>query len=106
MGRIRMHVALDYSAYSLETFILDNVQPGSTIATDGWEGYSFIDSAHGSHEITNQSRSNDYENLYGVHLVTSLVKRLIWVVSRIFRTFVFSSLSTRWFGTLREPGAR
>ena len=40
-----MHVALDYSAYSLETFILENVEPGSTIATDGWEGYNFIENA-------------------------------------------------------------
>lgn len=77
MGRIRMHVALDCSAYSLQTFILDNVQAGSTIVTDGWEGYNFIENAHCTHEITNQSRSNDYENLCGVHLVTSLIKRLI-----------------------------
>jgi hypothetical protein len=27
--------------------------------------------------MTNQCRSNDYESLYGVHLVASLVKRLI-----------------------------
>jgi len=72
-----MHVALDYSAYSLETFILDNVEPGSTIATDGWEGYNFIEDVHCTHDMTNQSRSNDYESLYGAHLVTSLVKRLI-----------------------------
>jgi hypothetical protein len=72
-----MHVALDYSAYSLETFILDNVEPGSIIATDGWEGYNFIEDVYCTHEMTNQSRSNDYESLYGAHLVISLVKRLI-----------------------------
>jgi hypothetical protein len=72
-----MHVALDYSANSSETFILENVGPGSTIATDGWEGYNFIENAQCAHEITYQSRSKDYESLYGVHLVVSLAKRLI-----------------------------
>ena len=77
MGRIRLHIALDCSAYSLETFILDNVAPGSTIATDSWKSYNFIDKALCAHERTNQSKTRDKERLYGVHLVTSLVKRLI-----------------------------
>ena len=43
MGRIRMHVALDCSAYSLETYILHHIEPGSTIATDALQSYSFIE---------------------------------------------------------------
>jgi len=77
MGRIRLHVALDCSAYSLETFILDNVEPGSTIATDSWTSCNFIEDAPWAHEKINQSRSKSYENLYGVHLVNSLTKRLV-----------------------------
>ena len=77
MGRIRLHVALDCSAYSLETFILDNVEAGSTIATDSWKSYNFIEDAKCAHEKSNQSSCKDNENLYGVHLVTSLIKRLI-----------------------------
>jgi len=77
MGRIRMHVALDCSAYSLETFILDNVEPGSTFATDSWQGYNFIEDAHCAHEKLNLTESKDNDHLYGAHLVTSLVKRLI-----------------------------
>jgi ISXO2-like transposase domain len=77
MGRIRLHIALDCSAYSLETFILHNVEPGSTIATDSWKSYNFIDDALCAHEKMNQSKTKDKEQLYGVHLVTSLVKRLI-----------------------------
>ena len=77
MGRIRLHVTLDCTAYSLETFILENVEPGSCIATDSLPSYSFIDNGPYIHEKTNQSKSQKYENLYGVHLVTSLVKRLI-----------------------------
>ena len=77
MGRIRMHVAFDYSAYSLERFVLDNVEPGSTVATDSWTSYNFIEDAKCTHEKSNQSRTKSYESLYGVHLVTSLIKRLI-----------------------------
>jgi len=77
MGRIRMQVILDCSANSLETFILHNVKPGSTIVTDSWKSYNFIENAQCVHKKTNQSRSKDNEILYGVHLVTSLIKRLI-----------------------------
>ena len=77
MGRIRLHVALDCSSFSLETFILDNIKPGSTVATDAWQGYRFIDDGPDAHEITKQTETPNNENLYGVHLVTSLIKRLI-----------------------------
>jgi len=77
MGRIRLHVTLDCTAYSLETFILQNIEPGSTIATDSLQSYSFLDNGPYLHEQTNQSSTKNYENLYGVHLVTSLIKRLI-----------------------------
>jgi transposase-like protein len=77
MGRIRLHVTLDCSAYSLETFILHNIEPGSIIVTDSWRSYNFIDNDQYVHEKTNQSSSKNNESLYGVHLVTSLIKRLI-----------------------------
>ncbi len=77
MGRIRLHVALDCSAYSLETFILDNIEPGSIIATDSWPSYNFIDNDQCVHEKTKQSGTKESESLYGAHLVTSLIKRLI-----------------------------
>jgi hypothetical protein len=77
MGRIRLHVALDCSAYSLETFILDNIEPGSLIATDSWRSYIFIDNNQCFHEKTKQSTSKETESLYGAHLVASLIKRLI-----------------------------
>jgi hypothetical protein len=77
MGRIRLQVALDCSAYSLETFIVHNVEPGSTVATDSWKSYNFVENARCAHEKTKQSRAKNNENLYGAHLVTSLIKRLI-----------------------------
>ncbi len=77
MGRIRLHVALDCSAYSLETFILHHIAPGSTVATDALQSYNFITSSGYGHEKTNQTQNGNYQNLYGAHLITSLVKRLI-----------------------------
>ena len=77
MGRVRLHVALDFSAYSLETFILDSIEPGSLIATDGLQSYNCITNNPYGHDRTNQSKATDNENLYGVHLVTTLVKRLL-----------------------------
>ncbi|MFC1877789.1 transposase [Thermodesulfobacteriota bacterium] len=65
MGRIRLHVTLACSAYSLKTFILDNVEPGSVIATDSWKSYNFIEGDQCAHEKSNQSRSKDNESLYG-----------------------------------------
>ena len=61
MGRIRLHVALDCSAYSLETFILDNIEPGSTIATDAWKSYNIIDKEQFIHEQTNCRKSQNFE---------------------------------------------
>jgi hypothetical protein len=77
MGRIRLHVALDRSAYSLETFILDNIEPGSTVATDTWQSSRPIVKKQFEREATNQSKTKNNEDLYGVHLVTTLLKRLI-----------------------------
>ncbi len=77
MGRIRLQVVLDFSAYSLETFILSNVEPGSTIATDSFRSYNFMENVHCSHEKSYQGSSKANEILNGVHLVTSLIKRLI-----------------------------
>jgi transposase-like protein len=78
IGRIRLQVILDYSAYSLETFITENIQPGSIIATDSWSSYSSIIKEQYQHVPTNQSKAGkNTDSLYGVHLITTLVKRLV-----------------------------
>jgi transposase-like protein len=77
IGRIRLQVLLDYSSFSLETFINENIEPGSTVVTDSWSSYPPVVKDQ-SHVPVNQSDpSNEQDSLYGVHLVTSLVKRLI-----------------------------
>jgi len=41
-GRMRLQVAADRKAKSLEGFIAANVTPGALIRTDGWQGYDGI----------------------------------------------------------------
>jgi hypothetical protein len=78
MGRVRLQVALDYSSYSLETFINHNVKKGSIVATDKWRSYQPILSTRYNHELINPLDQKGPESgLYGAHLIVSLVKRLI-----------------------------
>ena len=42
IGRIRMRRIADASAPSLEPFIVENIERGSVIHTDGWAGYSGV----------------------------------------------------------------
>lgn len=80
LGRCRMAPLQDATAATLRTFIQDNVEPGSIIVTDGWNGYRPI-SRHGySHQRHSQraarARGDNPGNLLpGVHRVASLTKR-------------------------------
>lgn len=78
IGRARLHVALDCTAYSLETFINHNIENGSTVVTDKLSGYGSILNPRYSHvAIEPQDQKDSKKGLYGVHLIISLVKRLI-----------------------------
>jgi transposase-like protein len=79
IGRIRMLRIPDASAISLRSFIIQAVEPGSTIVTDGWEGYNGLE-AHGyTHEVRIMRSLGDSKNrlLPLVHRVVSLLKRWI-----------------------------
>jgi transposase-like protein len=39
-GRLRLAVVEDLSASSLVSFVVASVEPGSTVLTDGWQGYA------------------------------------------------------------------
>jgi transposase-like protein len=78
LGRIRLQVVPDYSGDVLEQCVTTNVLPGSTITSDGWKGYSFLDDSSYSHNQVVAAHTTKKESvLPGVHLVASLVKRLI-----------------------------
>ena len=77
MGRIRMRVIPDASAVRLHAFIQDSIERGSTLHTDGWPGYSGIDTKGYSHEISLiKGRPKEASRLLPrVHRVASLLKR-------------------------------
>ena len=79
IGRIRMLKIPDASAISLRSFIVQAIEPGSTIVTDGWEGYRGLE-AHGySHEVRIAKGATELVTnlLPRVHRVVSLLKRWI-----------------------------
>ena len=77
IGRIRMRMIEDASAGSLHPFVQDCIEPGSTIHTDGWQGYAGLDSKGYQREITKLRgrRKEASELMPRVHRVASLLKR-------------------------------
>jgi transposase-like protein len=82
-GRARVAVIEDASAPSLRQFLIDNVEPGSRVITDGWPSYSPATEGLYALDATNVSESGKeaHELLPGTHLVFSLVKR--WVLGTL-----------------------
>jgi transposase-like protein len=79
-GRCRMAVIDDGSAASLRPFVTAHVEPGATLVTDAWRGYSGIGELGYTHEPRSQraarARGEDAALLLpGVHRVASLAKR-------------------------------
>src|SRR4051794_34641931 len=71
-GRCRMAVLRDGSAASLHPFVVDNLEPGATVITDGWTGYHGVDKLGYVHQPRSQpaarARGEDPgELLPGVH---------------------------------------
>ena len=70
----------DASAASLHQFVSDHVEPGTTVVTDGWQGYRGVDKLGYSHVRHSQRaarfRGEDPGKLLpAVHQVISLAKR-------------------------------
>jgi transposase-like protein len=77
IGRIRMRRIADASAPSLESFIAENIAPGSLIHTDGWPGYSGVAARGYVHKVTvlTHKKQSASELMPLVHIVASLLKR-------------------------------
>lgn len=54
LGRCRMGIIPDGTAQTLHGFITDNIAPGSTVITDGWNGYPGIDKTGYTHDRRSQ----------------------------------------------------
>lgn len=77
IGRIRMRRIEDASSNSLHPFVLDVVEQGSIVHTDGWEGYTGLGMKGYTHEVTvmKGKKESASELLPRVHRVVSLLKR-------------------------------
>ena len=77
LGRARMAVVADGSRDELCGFVQACVEPGSTVRTDGWQGYRDLKNRGYTHDRVLQQRSSQEptELLPGVHRVASLLKR-------------------------------
>ncbi len=80
IGRCRMAILEDASADSLHPFVAAHVEPGATVITDAWQGYSGLDELGYVRDRRSQRaarlRGEDPSGLLpGVHRVASLAKR-------------------------------
>ncbi len=77
IGRIRLRLIADASAESLHPFIQESVAPGSVIHTDGWRGYSGLETKGYVHQTTvlKGKKESASDLLPRVHRVISLLKR-------------------------------
>jgi transposase-like protein len=75
-GRCRIGPILDASAESLRAFLLENVEPGATVITDGWGSYPGATKDLYVHQPLKGASGRDASKLLpGVHTVSSLTKR-------------------------------
>jgi transposase-like protein len=77
IGRIRLRRVPDASRASLEGFIEQAIEPGSTVQTDGWRGYAGLEGRDYRHEVrvVGRGRGQASQLLPRVHRVASLLKR-------------------------------
>lgn len=75
IGRIRLGRVRDASADSLVSFIEANIQPGSRVRTDGWDGYNPVAKRGYVHETVRKGAHIGADPLPTCHLVISLFKR-------------------------------
>jgi transposase-like protein len=75
-GRCRMAVVPDGSADALRDFLIDHVQEGATVVTDGWQPYRAATWKLYVHErLAGAAGRRASQLLPGVHRVSSLAKR-------------------------------
>ena len=77
IGRIRLRSIQDASANSLHSFVVDSIEPDSTVHTDGWQGYKGLEQKNYKCESTviGKQRKDAVKLMPHVHLVISLLKR-------------------------------
>lgn len=75
-GRVRLGIVPTATGKSLLQFVRANIEPGSTIITDGWKGYAQLSRKNYSHIMQRQIVAvNDEEMLPNAHRIAALLKR-------------------------------
>jgi transposase-like protein len=80
IGRCRMGILVDASSASLHPFVSAHVEPGTTVITDAWQGYSGIDVLGYTRDRRSQRAARlrgdgPFALLPAVHRVAALAKR-------------------------------
>ncbi len=77
IGRVRMRMIADASADSLHPFVIECIELGSTLHTDGWPGYVGLEKKGFERDVstTRGRRKEAAKLLPRVHRVASLLKR-------------------------------
>lgn len=77
LGRVRFRCIPGINRKCAEAFVVDYVEPGSVIITDGWSAYNHVEKLGYRHEPHVQRTGGDeaQDQLNHVHLVISLLKR-------------------------------
>ncbi len=83
MGRVRLRHVPNVNGDTLHGFIVDVVEPGSLVHTDGWPAYAGIDKKGFRHRVTVVSTSGvpAHVPFPGVHRIASLLKR--WLLGTL-----------------------
>jgi len=74
VGRVRLRVISEASSDELLAFIKQNIEPGSTVHTDAWQGYARVGKSGYQHQVT-VIKEEGAQTMPRVHLVASLLKR-------------------------------
>jgi hypothetical protein len=75
LGRIRLKCIPDASGKSLESAIMETVDSGCLVRTDGWAGYNRLGHLGYNHEVVRADANVGDNLLPGCNLVASLMKR-------------------------------
>ena len=75
IGRIRLKRISNASGNNLNMAIKETIEPGSTVITDGWEGYSKVETIGYTHNIAKKEGYVGENLLPKCNTVASLLKR-------------------------------
>lgn len=78
IGRIRLSVIKNSSSNEIDNVIQKMVSTGSTIRSDGWAGYSNLNTIGYSHISATNNNIKNHDEIQAAHRVASLLKR--WIV--------------------------